>query len=242
MITVEIWSDVVCPWCYIGKRRFERALDAFGAEVDVVWRSFQLDPDSRAREERGLVDSFSARKGLSPAQVRSMFAHVTEIAAGEGLDYHFDRASSGNTFDAHRLLHFAAAHGRQGELNERLLRAYFTEGEPIGDRAVLARLAADVGLDGAEAKHALDTGAYADDVRGDLDTARALGITGVPFFVFDRKFAVSGAQPTEVFTRALESAREASAAGASPNAGASPTAGAPAAADGHVCDDDSCAV
>jgi predicted DsbA family dithiol-disulfide isomerase len=247
VITVEIWSDVVCPWCYIGKRRFERALAEFEPAVEVVWRSFQLDPDAPVREERALVESFAARKGLGTEQVRSMFAQVTEVAAGEGLAYDFDRVRSANTFDAHRLLHFAAAHGRQGELKERLLRAYFTEGEQIDDPEVLARLASEVGLDVSQARRALDDGAYADEVHGDIDTARAFGISGVPFFVFDRRLGVSGAQPVEVFTQALEKARELAAdgaAGAAPGAGAAPEASTSngSGAHGHVCEDDSCAV
>jgi predicted DsbA family dithiol-disulfide isomerase len=229
MITVEIWSDVVCPWCYIGKRRFERAVAAFETPVDVVWRSFQLDPDAPAHDERGLVESLAARKGMGVEAVRSMFAHVTELAAGEGLAYDFDRVKTGNTFTAHRLLHFAAAHDRRGELKERLLHAYFTEGEPVGDPQTLARLAADVGLDRARAEQVLDSDAYAAEVREDFATARAFGITGVPFFVFDRRLAVSGAQPVEVFTRALGAARDASDAGV-PDAG------------GQACEGDSCAV
>jgi predicted DsbA family dithiol-disulfide isomerase len=227
MITVEIWSDVVCPWCYIGKRRFERALADFEQPVDIVWRSFQLDPEAPVREDGGFAESFAARKGLEVGHVRSMFTHVTEVAAGEGLAYDFDRVHGANTFDAHRLLHLAAAQGRQGELKERLLRAYFTEGEWIGDRAVLARLASEVGLDEAEARRALEDGAYADEVHADIQTARSFGISGVPFFVFDRTFGVSGAQPVEVFTRALEAAREASTVDASA---------------GEACDDGSCAV
>ncbi|MGC9671249.1 DsbA family oxidoreductase [Planosporangium sp. 12N6] len=243
MITVEIWSDVVCPWCYIGKRRFEQALATFEGDVEVVWRSFQLDPEAPAREEGGFAESFAARKGFGVDQVRAMFANVTEVAAGEGLAYDFDRVRGTNTFDAHRLLHFAAAHGRQGELKERLLRAYFTEGEQLGDPEVLARLAAEVGLDAEQARRALDGGAHADDVRADIDTARAFGVTGVPFFVFDRRIGVSGAQSTEVFTRALEMAREQTADGSS-GAGAAPGASTadPHGAAGHACDDDHCAV
>ncbi|GAA1815035.1 DsbA family oxidoreductase [Planosporangium flavigriseum] len=229
MITVEIWSDVVCPWCYIGKRRLERALAEFEPVVEIVWRSYQLDPETPVGEQRGMVESFAARKGLGESQVRSMFAQVTDVAAGEGLEYDFDRVRPANTLDAHRLLHFAAAHGRQGELKERLLRAYFTEGEQIDHPEVLARLAGEVGLDEAAARRALDDGAHADDVLADFETARSFGISGVPFFVFNRRFAVSGAQPTEVFTRALEAAREASAVDA-PHA------------EGHVCEDDNCAV
>ncbi|NJC70051.1 DsbA family oxidoreductase [Planosporangium thailandense] len=229
-MTVEIWSDVVCPWCYIGKRRFERALESFPGEVTTVWRSFQLDPEAPAHEDRPLVESFAARKGLSESQVRAMFAQVTEVAAGEGLAYDFDRVRAANTLDAHRLLHFARAFGAQGELKERLLRAYFTEGEQVGDLEVLARLAGEVGLDAAQARTALESGAYADGVHEDFRTAREFGITSVPFFVFDRRFAVSGAQPVEVFTRALEAAAaEASTVDATD-------------ADGRACDDDSCAV
>jgi len=206
MITVEVWSDVVCPWCYIGKRRLESALRAFDDDqVELVWRSYQLDPSAPAHDEQGLI-AWLVKRGMgSPAQIRGMFEHVTKLAAAEGLAYDFDKAQSGNTFDAHRLLHHAKRHGKQGELTEHMMNAYFTEGARIGEYETLVALAADVELDGAAG---LDGDAYAQDVRDDIELAREIGITGVPFFVFDRAFAVSGAQPVEVFTRALRAARE----------------------------------
>lgn len=206
MIQVEVWSDIVCPWCYIGKRRLERALrdlSADSGEVSVEWRSFQLDPSTPSGDPRPVAESLAARKGLSAAQVQGMFAHVTRIAAEEGLAYDFARARTANTLDAHRLLHFAKAHGRQAELKERLMRAYFTEGADVGDHATLAGLAGEAGLDEVAAKQALADGSYSDDVEADIAQARAYGISGVPFFVFNQRIGVSGAQPLEVFAQAL---------------------------------------
>jgi predicted DsbA family dithiol-disulfide isomerase len=203
MIQVEVWSDIICPWCYIGKRRMETALSRFDGAVTVEWRSFQLDPSTPVGDPRPIGESLAARKGLSATQVKGMFAHVTQIAAGEGLAYDFDRARTANTLDAHRLLHFAKAHDRQAALQERLMRAYFTEGADIGDQAVLAGLAAAVGLDEVAAKQALADGSHEADVRSDIATARAYGINGVPFFVFNQRVGVSGAQPVEVFEQAL---------------------------------------
>jgi predicted DsbA family dithiol-disulfide isomerase len=227
MIQVEVWSDIVCPWCYIGKRRLERALSAFDGEVTVEYRSFQLDPSTPTGDPRPVGESLAARKGLSPAQIRGMFAHVTGIAADEGLSYDFDRARTANTLDAHRLLHFAKAHGKQVELQERLMHGYFTEGADVGDQAVLAGLAAAAGLDEVAAKQALADGSYADDVQEDIATARAYGISGVPFFVFNGRIGVSGAQPLEVFEQALRQS--------------SLTVLSSPASDGE-CADDSCAV
>lgn len=203
MIQVEVWSDIVCPWCYIGKRRLETALSRFDGEVTVEWRSFQLDPSTPVGDPRTVGESLAARKGLSAAQVKGMFAHVTQIAADEGLAYDFDRARTANTFDAHRLLHFAKPHGLQAALQERLMHAYFTEGADIGDQAVLAGLAGAVGLDEVAAKQALAEGSHEADVHEDIATARAYGISGVPFFVFNQRIGVSGAQPAEVFDQAL---------------------------------------
>ncbi|WP_433215359.1 DsbA family oxidoreductase [Dactylosporangium sp. CS-047395] len=204
MIQVEVWSDIVCPWCYIGKRRLERALANFkGDEVSVEWRSFQLDPSTPTGDSRTVGESLAARKGMSLSQVKGMFAQVTAIAAEEGLAYDFDRARTANTLDAHRLLHFAKAHGRQGEVKERLMHAYFTEGADVGDHTVLASLAASAGLDEVAAKQALADGSYADEVQADIAQAREYGISGVPFFVFNQRLGVSGAQPLEVFQQAL---------------------------------------
>ncbi|WP_433083783.1 DsbA family oxidoreductase [Dactylosporangium sp. CA-052675] len=237
MIQIEVWSDIVCPWCYIGKRRLERALAKHPGEVSVEWRSFQLDPSTPTGDPRTVGESLAARKGLSPSQVKGMFAHVTAIAAEEGLAYDFDRARTANTLDAHRLLHFAKASGRQGELKERLLRAYFTEGADVGDHTVLASLAAEIGLDEVAAKQALTDGSYAEDVEADIAQAREYGISGVPFFVFNQRLGVSGAQPLEVFEQAL--AQSSLTVLRAPSGSSSSSSSATASGE---CTDDSCAI
>jgi predicted DsbA family dithiol-disulfide isomerase len=207
-VNVEIWSDVVCPWCYIGKRRFEAALARFAHRdaVTVVWRSFELDPQAPARRTEPLDALLAAKYGMSAERARALHAQMTELAAAEGLEYHFERAQSGNTFDAHRLLHLAAAHGGQDELKEGLLRAYFTEGRAIGDHETLVDIATEAGLPAGEARAVLAGTAYADDVRADERRAAGFGITGVPFVAIDERYGVSGAQPAEVFLTALETA------------------------------------
>jgi predicted DsbA family dithiol-disulfide isomerase len=205
-LTVEIWSDVVCPWCYIGKRRFEAAVAEFEHEVDVVWRSFELDPGAPATREHSAAEHLAAKYGMSLEQAQASHAQMTELAAQEGLEYHFDKARGGNSFDAHRLIHLAAAHGKQAEAQERVMRAYFTEGVAIGDREQLVALAADLGLDPDEARSVLVSDAYADAVREDERLAQRIGINGVPFFVLDRRYGVSGAQPAEILVQALEKA------------------------------------
>jgi predicted DsbA family dithiol-disulfide isomerase len=207
-VHVEIWSDVVCPWCYIGKRRFETALSEFphADAVTVTWRSFELDPSAPRRREGDLVRHLARKYGLPPEQAQAKQDQLTELAAREGLDFRFDLAQPGNTLDAHRLLHLAAAHGRQDALKERLLAAYLSEGAAIGEPDTLAPLAHDAGLDPAVVRQALDDGSYLDEVRADEHQAAALGITGVPFFVVDRKLAVSGAQAPEVLLGALDRA------------------------------------
>ena len=207
---VEIWSDVVCPWCYIGKRRFEHALAEFEGrdDVEVEWRSFQLNPD----QPRGAVDDHSeylARKmGASPEQIREMNARLTSLAAAEGLDYHFETYKVVNTIDAHRILHLAKAHGMGNEAHERLLRAQLVEGQLLEDPTTLARLAGEIGLDEAEAAEVLATGGYSESVALDFEEARELGINAVPFFVLDRKYGIPGAQPSEVFLAALRQVRD----------------------------------
>ena len=235
---VEIWSDVVCPWCYIGKRRFEAALASFDHRdaVEVVWRSFELDP--RAPQERvGDYASRLAKKyGMSHDRAMASLHHMTDVAAEEGLEFDFARTRAGNTFDAHRVLHLALERGGpavQGAVKERFLLAYFSEGEAIGDPDVLVRLAGEAGLDEADVKDALAGGSFAEHVRADESAAEELGISGVPFFLVDRKFAVSGAQSVEVFTRALERAW----------AKAHPVIELVGDAEGgEACDDGSCAV
>jgi predicted DsbA family dithiol-disulfide isomerase len=207
MLTVEIWSDVVCPWCYLGKRRFESALEQFPHrdQVQVRWRSFQLDPSAPAIAAGSSTDRLAAKIGSRERAVAAN-QRLTALGAAEGLTYRFDTARPGNTFDAHRLLHLAAAHGVQEAAEERLFRGYFTDGEPVGDRDTLVRLLAEVGIDRDEASAVLEGGRYADEVEADGREAMALGSTGVPFFVIDRRYAVAGAQPAEVLLSALERA------------------------------------
>jgi predicted DsbA family dithiol-disulfide isomerase len=205
---VEIWSDVVCPWCYIGKRRFESALAAFSHrdDVEVTYRSFELDPSAPVDAAQSVTQLLAEKYGVSLAQAAAMNSRVTGIAAEEGLDYHLEKAQRSNTVKAHRLMHLAASKGRENEVMERVMTAYFTEGENIGDSATLARLAAEAGLDADEARDALDSDAYADAMRTDERRARLLGITGVPFFVVDERYGISGAQPSELMLQVLEQA------------------------------------
>ena len=208
---IEIWSDVVCPWCYLGRARFEKALARFDGrdQVEVTWRSFQLDPDAPQQYNQSINHWLSESKGLRLEQAQAAHDRLTALGKAEGLDYRFDLVRTGNTFDAHRLIHFAARHGHQAEMNARLQRAYFSEGQSIGDLDTLAKLAAEVGLDEAEARQALEGGAFAAEVRADLRRAEAIGVTGVPCFVIDEKYAITGAQPAEVILQALDHIRAA---------------------------------
>jgi predicted DsbA family dithiol-disulfide isomerase len=205
---IEIWSDVACPWCYIGKRRFEAALAEFphADSVEVQWRSYQLDPSLPEHYDGTELDYLSSRKGLAPQQVRQMFSHVAEQAKGEGLNYKFDDVVVANSFTAHRLIHLAAAHSKQDVAKERLLSDHFEHGKDIGSKDYLTALGIELGIDAGEVAELFSTDKYSDDVRHDFAEARALGITGVPFFVIDRKYGLSGAQPTALFTQALEQA------------------------------------
>jgi predicted DsbA family dithiol-disulfide isomerase len=207
-LTVEIWSDVVCPWCYIGKRRFEAALEAFEHrdEVTVLWRSFELDPAAPGAAEGTATERLAAKYGMSLERAEGLHKDMTERAAAEGLDFRFDLARGGNTFDAHRLIHLAATYGHQAAAKERLMRAYFTEGAAISDPETLIGLMAEVGVDADEARDVLSGDRFAEDVREDEQLAGQLGIQGVPFFVIDRRFGVSGAQPPEALVQALERA------------------------------------
>jgi len=202
---VEIWSDIACPWCYIGKRRFEAALEQFEHrdDVHVTWRSFELDPSAPAEREGDRAARLAEKYGMSVEQARSMEQQMTATAAAEGLDFRFDIARSGTTFDAHRVVHLAGTHGLQDQMKERLLRAYFSEGELMSDRDTLVRLAAEVGLDEDEVREALASGRYADEVRGDERTAGGFGISAVPTFVVDRSIGASGAHPPEALLELL---------------------------------------
>jgi len=205
-VLVEIWSDVVCPWCYIGKRRFEQARDEFDHrdEVHVQWRAFELDPRAPRERTGEPVGQLARKYGVTHERAAAMYEQMTANAAGEGLEFHLDRTRGGNTFDAHRLLHLARDHSLQSALKERLLAAYFTDGEPIGDPRTLTRLAVEVGLDAAAVEAVLAGDDYAEAVRRDERLAEGLGAAGVPFFVMGRKAAVSGAQSPEVILEALE--------------------------------------
>ena len=207
-LTVEIWSDVVCPWCYIGKRRFEAALEAFEHrdDVTVLWRSFELDPEAPVLVEGTATERLAAKYGMSLERAAAMHQQMTEMAAAEGLEFRFDLARGGNTFDAHRMIHLAATYGHQAAAKERLMRAHFTDGEPIADPETLIRLVAEVGVDPDEARQALIENRFAEDVREDEQLAAQLGIQGVPFFVLNRRYGVSGAQPPEALVQALERA------------------------------------
>jgi predicted DsbA family dithiol-disulfide isomerase len=210
-LAVEIWSDVVCPWCYLGKRRFETAVSGFEHRdaVSVRFRSFELDPAAPVAVEGPAADRLASKYGISVEQAEASQAQLTAMAAAEGLEYHLDRTRGGNTFDAHRLLQLAAERDVQAAAKERLLRAYFTESEPIGDHETLVRLIAEAGVDPAEARAVLADDAYADAVRDDERLAQRIGIQGVPYFVLARRFGVSGAQPAELLLQALERTWEA---------------------------------
>ncbi|ONI72140.1 hypothetical protein BWI15_18870 [Kribbella sp. ALI-6-A] len=211
---IDVWSDVVCPWCYIGKRRLEGALAATGERAEVVYHSFQLDPSATNDDDRDLATRLGEKFGRDRAFGLQANEHVTGIAAEEGLEFNFDVAKSANTVDAHRLLHLARDLGEQREvpadtqerLKERLLKAYFTDGLPVGDHATLTELAIEVGLPAEQVQAVLAGTAYAEEVAADQAQALAYGANGVPFFVIDNKYGVSGAQPAEVFQEAIRRA------------------------------------
>jgi predicted DsbA family dithiol-disulfide isomerase len=208
-MNLEVWSDIACPWCYIGKRHIEAALAAYehADEVTLTWRSFELDPGAPADRGVSAVEHLADKYGRAPEDAQQMLDQMTARAAEDGLAFRFDTARGGNTFDAHRLVHLAAAHDRQDAMKERLMRAYLSEGELISDHATLRRLAADVGLPAAETAETLAAGRFTDDVRADEITAAQLGIRAVPFFVVDRAVGAAGAQPPEALAELLRQAR-----------------------------------
>jgi predicted DsbA family dithiol-disulfide isomerase len=203
---VEVWSDVACPWCYVGKHRFEAALASFEHrdEVEVTWRSFELDPGTPAESEGGLVEHLARKYGTTPEQIRARHESMTAMAAEDGIEFRFDLARRGNTFDAHRLIHLAAAHGQADAMVERLFRATHSEGRLVSDHAVLQGLAEEVGVPTDEARDALAGDRFAPEVRADEAAATSLGITAVPFFVVDRAMGAAGAHPPEVLAQLLE--------------------------------------
>ena len=196
---VEIWSDIACPWCYIGKRRFEAALERFEHrdDVNVTWRSFELDPGAPLERTGDRAERLAEKYGMTVEQAREAEQQLTGVAEGEGLPFRFEIARSGTTFDGHRLVHLAQTHGLQDEMKERLLRAYFTEGDLMSDHDTLVRLAGEVGLDEQQVRELLAGDRYAAEVRADERTAGELGIGAVPTFVVDRKLGASGAQPPD---------------------------------------------
>jgi len=205
---IDIWSDIMCPFCYIGKRKLEGALKQFdhSDDVEVEWHSFQLDPNMKPQPGKSLYQYLAERKGQSLDWSVKVHQQMTQTAKAEGLEYNFDKAVIANSFDAHRLIHMAKHHGLGDAAKERILKAYFTEGKNVGDHPTLISLGAEIGLNPDEVFTMLESNEYADAVHADIDMSQELGINGVPFFVFDNKYAISGAQPTEHFLSGLTQA------------------------------------
>jgi len=203
---VEIWSDVMCPFCYIGKRKFESALSQFPHkdEVQVIWKSFQLAPEIKTRIDKNIHQFLSEHKGISIEQAKGMNDRVQQLARQVGLTYNFERSVVANSFNAHRFTHFSKQYNRQNEAEEILFRSYFTDGKNIDDYQTLIELGKEIGLDTEALQTALENGSYADNVRADIDEARQVGVRGVPFFVFNRKYAISGAQEINAFLTVLQ--------------------------------------
>ena len=207
-MTVEIWSDIMCPFCYIGKRKFETALGQFAhkEQVQVVWKSFQLQPDLVSQPGKSTIEHLAETKQTPLSEARRMTDHVAKMAREVGLTYDFDKAVVANSFDAHRLIHLAQEHGLGDAMKETLLRAYFIEGRDTAARATLLELGTSVGLDADAVAQLLDSDQFADAVHRDISESRQVGVRGVPFFVVNRKYAISGAQQPETFLGALETA------------------------------------
>ena len=205
---VEIWSDVVCPFCYIGKRKLEAALSEFkeASSIEITWKSFQLSPETRTDPGKNIHQYLAEHKRISLEQAKSLNNQVTNLAKQVGLVFNFDQAIPVNTFNAHRVLHLAKQHGLQEEAEEKLFKAYFTDGKNSDDPQTLMHLGSGISLDPAEVKQVLESNQYADEVRQDVAEAHKLGVRGVPFFLVDRKYAVSGAQDSKVFLETLEKA------------------------------------
>jgi predicted DsbA family dithiol-disulfide isomerase len=207
-LQIEIWSDVMCPFCYIGKRKFEKALAQFQHKdrVEITWKSFQLDPGLKTDPNTSIDQLLADKKGWTLEHAREMNEYVSELAKQVGLSYHFDKAIVANSFDAHRFSHLAKKHSLQNEAEERLFAAYFSEGKNTADHATLVELGKDIGLDAKETEHMLLGTMYADEVRADVSEAQQVSVSGVPFFVLDRKYAISGAQESDTFLQGLHKA------------------------------------
>ncbi|HTA27655.1 MAG TPA: DsbA family oxidoreductase [Bacteroidia bacterium] len=204
-LKVEIWSDIMCPFCYIGKRKFENALSVFPEKnkIEVEWKSFQLAPEMKTTPGKTIHEYLAEHKGFSLTDARRMNDHVTAMAAKVGLTYNFDKAVVANSFNVHRFSHFAKVKGKQNEAEEKLFQAYFTEGKNMDDYSTLIQLGEEIGLEPMEIRTALEKGSFRDDVTADIEEAHQLGVNGVPFFVFNRKYAISGAQESQTFTQVL---------------------------------------
>ncbi len=204
---VDIWSDVVCPFCYIGKKRLEHVAEEAGIELEIHWHSFELDPNAPAKHDTSNTERLAKKYGRNYAEMEEMERNVAAMAASEGIDFQWQKANSGNSFNAHRIIHLAQSKGLGNEAKEAFFHAYMTEGLAIGEREVVEEIASRIGLDNAEVEYVLDSDELADFVRHDEKIAHEqLKVTGVPFFVFDQKLALSGAQPREVFLQALQKA------------------------------------
>ena len=205
-ISVEIWSDIMCPFCYIGKRKFEQALSQFEGkdEVEIIWKSYQLSPNLVTNTAININEYLATHKGISVAQAQQMNAQVSQMAKQVGLEYHLDKSVVANSFDAHRFSHYALSKGKQDAAEEKLFQAYFTEGKNMDDKNTLMDIGTEIGLDANEIEKILDSEMYCDAVIEDIKEAEAIGVQGVPFFVFDRKYAVSGAQDSAVFLNTLQ--------------------------------------
>lgn len=203
---VKIWSDVMCPFCYIGKNNFEKALEKlpFKDEVEVEWKSFQLDPTLDPKQTINTTEYFKEKKGFPEAQSQQMMGQVVEIGKGSGIDFNFEKALITNTFSAHKLLHLAKKHNKSNEMEEALFIAHFIDGKNVGDLETLISLTDSLGIDKEETRKALTTEEFDYDVNQDILEARNNGVSGVPFFILNGKYAVSGAQPVEVFENALQ--------------------------------------
>ncbi|MBA2610123.1 MAG: DsbA family oxidoreductase [Actinobacteria bacterium] len=230
---VEIWSDVVCPWCFVGKRQFERALERFdhADELEITWRAYELDPRAPEVREGTYAERIARKYGMEVGAARAAMSRIISVGAEAGIEFKFDSMQPGNTFNAHRLLHYAKTQGRQDAFKERLLHATFFEGQATGTHEVLAQLAVEVGLDVAGVAEVLDSELFGDDVRSDERVAQALGVTGVPFFLIDETYGIPGAQAPDVFLSILERAW-----------GETHRTVQIVGADGQVCDDEACEI
>lgn len=228
---VDIWSDVVCPFCYIGKKRLENVAKEAGIELEVIWHSFELDPDAPAKHDTSNTERLAKKYGRTIEQTQEMERNIAAAALSEGIQFNWEKANSGNTFNAHRIIHLAQSKGLGTEAEEAFFHAYMTEGLAIGERETVEEIASRIGLDNAEVEYVLDSEEFADFVRHDEKLAHEqLNVTGVPFFVFDQRLALSGAQPREVFLQALQQAISTQAQGEIEQE------------DGAVCNDESCEV